>query len=125
MIPPPHVPPTPQVRRTYICQAAPGLSQVDGRLDKSFWRDAPWTEEFVDIEGDIKPRPRLRTRAKMLWDDECLYVGAEMEEPHVWATLTERDSIVYHDNDFEVFLNPVGGQPPVLRGGSQRAEHDL
>jgi hypothetical protein len=44
----------------------------------------------------------------MLWDDECLYVAAEMEEPHVWATLIERDSVIFQDNDFEVFLNPAG-----------------
>lgn len=44
----------------------------------------------------------------MLWDDDCLYIAAVMEEPHVWATLTERDSIIFHDNDFEVFLDPDG-----------------
>jgi len=43
---------------------------------------------------------------QMLWDDECLYIAAEMEEPHLWATLTEHDSIIFHDNDFEVFLDP-------------------
>ena len=31
-----------------------------------------------------------------------------MEEPHVWATLTEHDSVIFRDNDFEVFLNPTG-----------------
>ena len=44
----------------------------------------------------------------MLWDDENLYVAADIEEPDVRATLTERDSIVYHDNDFEVFIDPDG-----------------
>lgn len=62
----------------------------------------------MDIEGDARPRPRFRTRAKLLWDDDHLYIAAELEEPHVWATLDKRDSIVYHDNDFEVFLNPTG-----------------
>ena len=31
-----------------------------------------------------------------------------MEEPDVWATLTERDSVIFHDNDFEVFIDPDG-----------------
>jgi hypothetical protein len=44
----------------------------------------------------------------MLWDDECLYIGAELEEPHVWATLTRHDSVIFQDNDFEVFLDPDG-----------------
>lgn len=42
----------------------------------------------------------------MLWDETWLYVAAELEEPHVWATLTERNSVIFHDNDFEIFLNP-------------------
>ena len=39
-----------------------------------------------------------------------LYIGAELAEPHVWATLTTRDSVVYHDNDFEVFIDPEGDE---------------
>ncbi len=108
MIPPPHTEPTPQQRRHYLCYRAGSPLTLNGRLDKPFWQSAPWTEDFVDIEGDTKPRPPFRTRAKLLWDDEHLYIGAELEEPHVWATLTQRDSIVYHDNDFEVFLSPTG-----------------
>jgi hypothetical protein len=44
----------------------------------------------------------------MTWDDEYFYVAAEMEEPDVWATLTERDSVIFHDNDFEIFIDPDG-----------------
>jgi hypothetical protein len=29
-----------------------------------------------------------------------------MEEPHVWATLTKHDAIIFQDNDFEVFIDP-------------------
>ena len=45
---------------------------------------------------------------KMLWDDQNLYIAAEMEEPHLWATLTEHDAVIFQDNDFEVFLDPDG-----------------
>lgn len=93
--------------KEYVCFRAPEGMVVDGELSKAAWRAAPWTDEFVDIEGDVRPRPRHRTRAKMLWDDEYFYVAAEMDEPHLWGTLTEHDSIVYYDNDFEVFLNPT------------------
>jgi hypothetical protein len=41
-------------------------------------------------------------------DDEYFYVAAELEEPHIWATLTQHDSVIFHDNDFEVFLDPNG-----------------
>jgi hypothetical protein len=44
----------------------------------------------------------------MLWDTDYLYLGAELEEPDIWATLTDRDSIIFYDNDFEVFIDPGG-----------------
>jgi eukaryotic-like serine/threonine-protein kinase len=98
-----------QIPRRYTSPRARGEIVIDGRMDEAAWALAPWTEDFIDIEGeDAKPRPRYRTRARMLWDDKYLYVAAEMEEPHVWWTLTEHDSIVYNDNDFEVFLDPDG-----------------
>ena len=81
---------------------------IDGRLDDDAWRDAPWTDPFVDIEGDAKPRPPLATRARMLWDDQYFYVGAEMAEPNLWATLTRHDSVIFQDHDFEVFIDPNG-----------------
>jgi hypothetical protein len=97
-----------QTPKQYMCYRASSAIRIDGRLDDAAWRDAPWTDRFIDIEGAKKPRPRFETRAKMLWDDDYLYIGAELEEPHVWATLTAHDSVIFHDNDFEVFLNPSG-----------------
>jgi len=92
----------------YRCLRAQAPIVIDGRLDEASWRRAPWTSAFMDIEGTAKPKPRYRTRAKLLWDDQYFYIAAEMEEPHVWATLTEHDSVIFRDNDFEVFLNPTG-----------------
>ena len=94
--------------RHAICYRAASAPAVDGKLDDDAWRRTPWSEPFVDIEGDRRPRPRFRTRMKMLWDPDYLYIAADMEEPDVWATLTERDSVIFHDNDFEVFIDPDG-----------------
>src|SRR5215207_2866652 len=89
------------VPKIYECVRADAPIRIDGRLDDSAWRRAPWTDAFIDIQGTSKPTPRFRTRAKMLWDDEYFYVAADLEEPHVWATLTRHDSVIFHDNDFE------------------------
>lgn len=81
---------------------------VDGKLDDAIWQAAPWSEDFVDIEGDKQPRPRFRTRMKMLWDDKALYIAAELEEPHLWGTIEQRDAVIFQDPDFEVFIDPDG-----------------
>jgi hypothetical protein len=94
--------------RRYVAYRAPAPINIDGRLDDPAWAAAPWSELFIDIEGDVRPRPRFATRARMLWDDDFFYVAADMEEPDVWATLTERDSVIFRDNDFEVFIDPDG-----------------
>eukprot|EP00913_Durusdinium_trenchii_P028353 g26581.t1 len=92
----------------YVCVRAKKPIVVDGKLDDPAWKNAAWTQDFVDIEGDKKPKPRFRTRVKMLWDKNYFYIAAKMEEPHVWGTLTKHDSVIFHDNDFEVFIDPDG-----------------
>jgi hypothetical protein len=92
----------------YLCGRSTMPVVIDGQLADPAWCDAPWTGYFGDIEGSLKPEPRYHTRVKMLWDDSCLYIGAEIEEPHVWATLTKRDTVIFYDNDFEVFIDPNG-----------------
>lgn len=92
----------------YVCHFSDAPIQIDGQLNDAAWNNAPWTNTFVDIEGSVKPVPRFRTRARMLWDEQYFYIAAEMEEPHVWGTLTEHDSVIFQDNDFEVFIDPDG-----------------
>jgi hypothetical protein len=94
--------------RNYVCYRAERPPVIDGNMADSAWQEVPWTEYFADIRGEDAAPPRLRTRVKMLWDDTHFYVGAEMQEPHVWATLDEKNSIVFNDNDFEVFIDPDG-----------------
>lgn len=94
--------------RTYAAPHVATPPAIDGHLHDPAWSIAPWTEDFIDIEGPRKQRPAYRTRAKMCWDDTYLYLAADMEEPHLWGTLTDRDAIIYRDNDFEIFIDPDG-----------------
>ncbi|MDE2664156.1 MAG: carbohydrate-binding family 9-like protein [Gemmatimonadota bacterium] len=98
----------PAAPHEYHALAAVSPPAIDGALDDAAWRAVPWTEPFVDIRGEGWPEPHLATRAKIVWDERFLYVGAELEEPHLWATLAERDAILYREHDFEVFLDPDG-----------------
>jgi len=84
------------------CPRAPVSIQVDGDLDKPAWRHAPRSNAFVDmVTGD----PALYdTRVACLWDDACFYVAYWVQEPQVRATLKERDSFIWNDNDVELFV---------------------
>jgi ketosteroid isomerase-like protein len=44
----------------------------------------------------------------MVWDDDNFHIAAQLDEPHVWATLAKHDAVIFHDNDFEVFIDPNG-----------------
>lgn len=98
--------------KRYICYNSGEALKIDGRLDEAAWSKAEWTDDFVDIEGSLKPLPRFRTRAKMLWDENYFYVAAEIEEPDIFGTVTKRDDVIFRDNDFEVFIDPGGRTQP-------------
>ena len=77
---------------------------VDGDLGKPAWKNVPRSPRFVDmVSGEAA---LYETRMASQWDESHLYVAYWIEEPHVTATLTERDSFIWVDNDVELF---VGG----------------
>ena len=92
----------------YDCYRTTEKIKIDGKLNEKSWQAAKPTEEFSDIRGEGYPEPTKKTSARLLWDDDYLYIGAAIEEDNIIARLTQRDTIIYHDNDFEVFIDPDG-----------------
>lgn len=67
------------------------------------WTDAPRSPRFVDmVTGHAG---YFDTRAAALWDDEYLYVAYWIEQPFPEAHLTERDSLIFNENDVELFID--------------------
>ena len=90
----------------YTCNRASGPIEIDGRLEEDAWERAPRSPRFVDM---VTGAPTLfDTRAAMLWDDECLYVGFWLAETDVWSTQQERTGLVWHENAVEVFIAGPG-----------------
>ena len=100
--------PIPYQPKKYVCYRTNTSLSIDGKLEESIWQNTPATTDFVDIQGDLKPKPTYQTNVKMLWDDDYFYFGAYLEEPHIWGKLTERDAVIFQDNDFEIFIDPDG-----------------
>lgn len=92
----------------YVAYRTDGPIAVDGNLTEKEWGQIPWTNGFRDIEGELKPAPLFQTRAKMAWDDENMYFAFEIKEPHIWGEITDRDAVIFHDNDIEIFIDPDG-----------------
>jgi len=87
----------------YTCYRTRTALSVDGNLTESSWEKAPRSPRFVDmVTGDPA---FFDTRAVALWDDENLYIGFWVQEPFVEAHLSERDSLIFMENDVEVFID--------------------
>ena len=87
---------------------------IDGKLNEIDWLEVPFTSSFIDISTSTIPK--YLTKVKILWDDLFLYIGGYLEEEDIWSNITSTchcntsidDQIIFHDNDFEIFLDPDG-----------------
>ena len=94
------------MRRHYVCRRVTSPLNIQADEFDPAWERLPWSELFVDITGREERCPQFATRVRMGWDDRFLYINAELEEPHVWGTITEKNARMFEDNDFEVFIDP-------------------
>ena len=86
----------------YIAKKLNSSFQIDGNLNKTPWLNATWSKRFKDMAtGDAG---MYNTQTALLWSDEYLYIALKVEEPFVEAKLIERDSIIFLENDLEVFI---------------------
>ena len=93
--------------KVYRCGYTSESPVIDGILNDNSWKKAMWSDVFIDIEGDIRPKPYHNTKVKLLWDSNYLYIAAHLEEEHIWGYNTEKNSAIYKfGNDFEVFIDP-------------------
>ena len=94
------------IPKKYFAKKTTQKITIDGMASEDDWSSTPFSEDFIDIEGGKVPYQK--TNFKMLWDDDFLYVYARLKENHVWGDIYERDQVIYHNNDFEVFIDPDG-----------------
>ncbi len=94
---------------TYTIHRASTPPTVDGQLDERVWQTASSVGDFVFPWW--KSGEKEQTVAKLLWDDQFLYVFYRCQDAHIWAKHTERDSAVWMDDCVEVFTAPDPDQP--------------
>ncbi|MDR5590119.1 DUF5916 domain-containing protein [Christiangramia sp. SM2212] len=95
-------------RKIYKTQKIENQPEIDGVLDDQVWQNIDVADNFVMVEpGDGDPIPEShRTTARILYDDEAIYVAAVMLESNPERTMrqfTQRDNI----NQSEFFLMDI------------------
>lgn len=79
---------------------APGPIDIDGRLDEAAWRRAGVAGDFVQSAPTPGAPATLRTEARVLFDDESVYIGMRMYDvapDSVVGRLARRDEDVFSD----------------------------
>ena len=85
---------------------ASGPLQIDGVLAEAAWDRAERAGPFLrSLDG--KPCA-IQTVARLLWDDENLYVAFQAEDPDISTPYSKDDEPLYQSNVVEIFLNPSG-----------------
>ena len=96
----------PRVNGMYDCLRATRPPALDGDLSDECWSNAPWAE--IRHCGFV-PGLQSRARAKLLWDDVCLYFAVEITDATPRCMHKDRDSNVWEDDCFEIYLSPNAG----------------
>jgi hypothetical protein len=87
----------------YKCYRTRSPIHVDGKLDEPVWLKTPKSPRFIDVIGGT---PGIYdTRSALLWDDQNLYIAFWCEEPFPEAQITQRDGLIWFENDVEVFID--------------------
>lgn len=93
----------PTAPRAYVIPKASGPITIDGRADEADWKRAKESPAFTDAEGS--PAVEGETRARMLWDDENLYVFVSAKDKDVYSQYTEQDDPMWREDVIELFID--------------------
>jgi hypothetical protein len=77
---------------------------IDGKLDEPAWKTASRLGDFHFLPP--APAVKQQTVARIVWDDQNLYVGYYCIDKRISAYITERHGPVSRDDCVEIFLSP-------------------
>ena len=78
--------------------------KIDGKLDEPAWLAAPTMGPFRFAW--YKQGQKEQTVAKLLWDDENLYIAHICQDAHITGRTRDHDGPVSKDDCFEIMIAP-------------------
>jgi cytochrome c oxidase cbb3-type subunit III len=82
---------------------------IDGKLDEPAWQQAPTVGDFHFPW--FQEGAKEQTVARILWDDENLYVSWRASDKHISAYERQRHGPVSKDDCVEIFIAPSAAKP--------------
>jgi hypothetical protein len=92
----------------YEVKRASGPIATDGELDEAAWAAADTIE--LSFPWASPQAPQQKTRVRLLWDDNNLYVAYECEDSDIAAHFARRDDAVSQDDSVLILVNPNASQ---------------
>ena len=93
----------------YTIQRATSPITIDAKLDEPGWRNAQPMGDFTF--NWYQSGEKEQTVAKMLWDDDNLYVSWYVRDKHISAYEKQRHGPVSKDDCVEIFIAPNPAKP--------------
>lgn len=84
-------PPPLEARRPIQATRITRPPDVDGVLDDEAWKLAQPSSDFVQSEPKQGEKATHRSVVRLAFDDDALYVSAELEQPGGWQAFNQRD----------------------------------
>jgi hypothetical protein len=88
----------------YVVHRAGEPVAINAKWDKPVWRDVP-ALELTQYMGE-RPEHFPKTQAKLLYDDDALYVIFRVADQYVRATAKKHQDMVCQDSCVEFFFTP-------------------
>lgn len=96
-------------QKTYDIYRAVSPITIDGKLDEPAWQRAPSVGDFHFPY--FKEGTKEQTTARIVWDDENLYVSWLAQDKHISGFETRRHGPVSKDDCVEIFIAPNAEKP--------------
>lgn len=90
---------------TYTCARVARDLAITGKVDDPLWA----TAEAMTLNDPVTGAPgKFRSSARLLYNENYLYLAFQCEDDYVWGTYTERDDPIYKQECVEAFICPSG-----------------
>jgi len=98
--------------RTYEVARTRVPIKIDGKLNEEAWTKVPEVGNFVNnVDDSTSP---VKTEARLLYDENFLYVSFRCVDDNIWATMKRRDEHLWLEEVVEFFVQADEQKPSYI-----------